>query len=181
MKETETIWHEYQAKLAAFIKRRVAEDEVDDLLQDIFMKIISRIDSLKDDIKLESWIYQIARNTIADYYRARSITDELPDWLVHPEPDEEEMIREELALCLEPMVRELPDKYRDAVRLSELEGKAQKEVAKQEGISLSGAKSRVQRGRKLLQAMLHDCCQFEVNEKNQIISYEKKEEDCNYC
>jgi len=79
------------------------------------------------------------------------------------------------------MVRELPDKYRTAIQLSEMENKTQKEVAEKEGISLSGAKSRVQRGRAMLKNMLDDCCQFEINQKNQVVSYEKKERDCRFC
>ena len=81
MKVTEKIWHEYQSRLAAFIRSKVAEDVVDDLLQDVFMKIHLRIDSLKDDAKLEGWLYQITRNTITDYYRTKRISEDLPEWL----------------------------------------------------------------------------------------------------
>lgn len=181
MKVTENIWHEYQSRLAAFIRSKVAEDMVEDLLHDIFMKISLSIDSLKDDAKLESWLYQITRNAITDYYRTRRISEELPEWLEQPQPEEEKSIRIELAACLETMVRELPEKYRNAVQLSEMENRTQREVAEQEGISLSGAKSRVQRGRALLKAMLNDCCQFDINQKNQVLSYEKKERDCKFC
>ncbi len=79
------------------------------------------------------------------------------------------------------MVKELPDKYREAVQLSELENRTQKEVAELENISLSGAKSRVQRGRALLKTMLHDCCQIEINQNNQLVSYERKEKDRKSC
>ncbi len=178
---TEKIWHEYQEKLASFIRTKVAEDTVDDLMQDVFIKIHARMDSLREDTRLESWLYQITRNTIIDHYRSKQTTDELPDWIEHPQPDEEESIRKELSLCLEPMIRELPDKYRNAIQMSEMENKTQKEVAEQENISLSGAKSRVQRGRALLKAMLDDCCQFEINKKNQVISYVKKAKDCKNC
>ena len=79
------------------------------------------------------------------------------------------------------MIEQLPDKYREAIKLSEIEKKTQKEVAELEKISLSGAKSRVQRGRALLKAMLHDCCQIEINKNNQLVSYEKKDKDCKFC
>lgn len=181
VKVTENIWHEYKSRLAAFIRSKVAEDAVDDILQDVFMKIHLRINSLKDDTKLESWLYQITRNAITDYYRTKRISEELPDWLEQPQPEEEESIRKELSSCLQPMVGELPDKYHNAIRMSELENRTQKEVAEQEGISLSGAKSRVQRGRVLLKTMLYDCCQFEINKKNQVVSYEKKAKDCKFC
>lgn len=181
MKVSEKVWHEYRSRLAAFIRSKVAEGMVDDLLQDVFMKIHLRIDSLKDDTKLESWLYQITRNVITDYYRSKRTSEELPEWIEQPQPEEEAIIREELSACLEPMVKELPDKYRNAIQLSEIENKTQQEVAEQEGISLSGAKSRVQRGRALLKSMLNDCCHLEINNHNQVVSYEKKESDCKFC
>lgn len=181
MKSTETIWNEYRMKLAAFIKSKVADDAVDDLLQDVFMKIHRRIDALQDGAKLEPWLYQITRNTITDYYRSKRTLEELPAWIEHPQPEDEDVIRKELSSCLEPMVNRLPDKYRNAIQQSELENKTQKEVAEREGISLSGAKSRVQRGRQLLKAMLHDCCRFELNKDNHVVSYERKAPDCKRC
>lgn len=181
MKATENIWHEYHMKLASFIKSKVSEDVADDLLQDVFIKVHAQIDSLKEDAKLESWLYQITRNAIIDHYRSKRTTEELPDWLEQPQPEEEEVIRKELSACLEPMVKALPDKYRKAVQMSEIENKNQQEVAELEGISLSGAKSRVQRGRALLKTMLHDCCQFEINKDNQVVSYEKKDQGCKFC
>lgn len=182
MKEIERIWHEYHKKLAVFIRSKVSEDAVDDLLQEVFMKIHSHIDSLKDGAKIESWLYQITRNVITDYHRSRRISEELPEWIEQPQSEEEDIIRKELSSCLVPMINELPAKYRNAIQLSEMENKTQKEVAEHEGISLSGAKSRVQRGRVLLKVMLHDCCQFEINKDNQIVSYEKKKkQDCKYC
>ncbi len=181
MKETEKIWHEYHQKLAAFIRSKVAEEVADDLLQEVFIKIHSRLDSLKENAKLESWLYQITRNTIIDHYRSKRTGEELPGWIEQPQSEEEEVIRMELSACLEPMVKELPDKYRNAVQMSEIENKTQQEVADQEGLSLSGAKSRVQRGRTLLKTMLHDCCQFEINKNNQVVSYEQRDQDCKYC
>jgi len=105
----------------------------------------------------------------------------LPDWIEQAQSDEEEIIRQELSLCLNPMIEQLPDKYRVAVQLSEIENRTQKEVAEMENISLSGAKSRVQRGRSLLKTMLHDCCKIEINQNNQPVSYDKKERDCKFC
>jgi RNA polymerase sigma-70 factor (ECF subfamily) len=154
MKATENIWFEYHNKLTDFIKKRVAGDVADDLLQDVFLKIHSRINSLKEDAKLESWLYQITRNTIIDYYRSVRPTEKLPDWIAEPQSDTGNKIREELSSCMIPMIDQLPEKYRLVMRLSEIEGKTQKEVAEIAGISLSGAKSRVQRGRLLLKSIL---------------------------
>ncbi|WP_442871445.1 hypothetical protein [Candidatus Thiodiazotropha sp. CDECU1] len=62
-----------------------------------------------------------------------------------------------------------------------MEGRTQKEIAEKESISLSRAKSRVQRGRVLLKTMLHDCCKLVINAMNQIVDYEKKDNNCRQC
>lgn len=179
---TKQIWIEYHKKLSAFIRARVSDDVItQDILQDIFIKIHSQIASLKQQTKLEAWIYQVTRNSIIDYYRSKKTIEKLPDWLEQSQAEEEEIIRQELSLCLIPMIEQLPAKYRLAIQLSELEGKTQKEVAENENISLSGAKSRVQRGRKLLKAMLLDCCELELNRKNQVTDYTRKQKNCKFC
>ena len=96
MKSTEHIWQEYHLKLAFFIKSKVAEDITDDLLQEVFIKIHAQINSLKEETKIESWLYQITRNTIIDYYRSKQTTEALPDWLEQAQPSEEEIIKKEL-------------------------------------------------------------------------------------
>jgi RNA polymerase sigma-70 factor (ECF subfamily) len=76
MESIEQVWQEYHSKLHAFIQSRVNDVSVaDDILQDVFIRIHSRIDMLKDTSKLQSWIYQIARNAIIDHYRARKLTE----------------------------------------------------------------------------------------------------------
>ena len=111
----------------------------------------------------------------------RRLSEELPEWLEQPQSEEAESIRKELSACLALMISELPDKYRQAIQLSEMENRTQREVAELEGISLSGAKSRIQRGRAMLKTMLNECCKLEINHKNQLVSYEKKEKDCKFC
>ena len=177
---TEHIWKEYHDSLHSFILGRVNEASVaDDILQDVFMRILSRIDSLKDCDKLQSWIYQITRNAIIDYYRSRKKTSELPPTLTALDGEFSDTASEDIDACLMPMIRSLPDPYRQAVMLSEIEGRTQKEVAKKEGISLSGAKSRVQRGRAMLKEMMFGCCRFEFDKRGNVIDYERKgDSDC---
>jgi RNA polymerase sigma-70 factor, ECF subfamily len=175
-------WGEYRTTLYRFILARVKDSAVaEDIVQDVLIKVYQRINTLKDKEKILSWMYRITRNTIIDYYRSKRSTEELPDWIEQPQPEKERVIRAELSSCLDLMVEELPDKYRKAVQMSEFENKTQQEVATIEGISLSGAKSRVQRGRALLKTMLHDCCQIELNKDNQVLSYEKRDHDCKFC
>lgn len=181
MNTTEEIWHEYHERLTLFIRSKVYGDEVEDLLQDVFAKVHKRLESVKDDSKLESWIFQITRNVIMDYYRANRPTENLPNWLEEADHTEEQDVRKEFSSCLQPIIQRLPEKYREAVQLAEIDQKSQKEVAEQIGLSLSGVKSRVQRGRRLLNGLLHECCEIELNQRKQLISYRNKDGSCGDC
>lgn len=182
MEILERVWQEYQSSLRTFIKSRISNDTAtDDILQNVFLKIHTGLDSLKDETKLKSWIYQIARNAIIDYSRSQKPTIDIPEWLPQPETDPGEKLTQELSECLQPMIQLLPENYREAVILSELKGLTQSEVAKVQGTSLSGAKSRVQRGRALLKNMLDDCCWLEFDHSGRLCDYERKGRDCNIC
>lgn len=182
MNVTEKVWREYHSKLLAFVEKRVDDcSAADDILQDVFVKIHSQMDSLNEETKLESWLYQITRNTVIDYYRTRKPSVELPEWISKPESDPSSQARQELEACLRPMIEQLPEKYRDALILSELEGKTQQEVSNTQNISLSGAKSRVQRGRSLLKGMMTECCQFELDHMGKVVDYNLKNKGRNYC
>lgn len=100
---------------------------------------------------------------------------ELPDDLSTPEQERNYLA--ELASCLQPMIAGLPDIYRTALTLSEIEGITQREVADRLGISVSGAKSRVQRGREKLRERLLQCCEIETG-RNGIIGYEVRDNSC---
>lgn len=87
-----------------------------------------------------------------------------------------------LAGCLEPLVERLPEPYLDAVTLTELNGLNQKEAADELGVSLSGMKSRIQRGRGKLKDLLLDCCKIEVDRRGAVIDYERRNEGtCGGC
>ena len=175
---TEQAWEAFHAPLHQFIRRHVADEATaEDLLQDVFLKIHQRGDSLKDARRLESWIYRITRNLIIDHYRSRhqSMTSldalevlELPDDL----PDDD--IVSELLPCVRAMVLALPDQDRQALVLTEYQGLTQKEFGERLGLSLSGAKSRVQRAREKLKQELLACCHFELDRRGHILDYQPR-------
>lgn len=176
----EQIWEEFSSDLHAFISRRVSNhSDVEDILQDVFIKIHTNIDSLKEDMKIRSWVYQITRNTIIDYYRKYKIKlvniDEIPLEDMATTNTIEESIEagpvQQVAAGLKGMINDLPEKYSQALYLVEFEGLTQVELAKKLGISVSGAKSRVQRGRQLLMNSLVMCCHFELDRYGTIINF----------
>lgn len=170
----EHIWHEFAAKLGQFIRSRVSDPATaEDILQDVFVKIQKRLGQLQDPAKLEGWIYLIARNAIIDNYRTRKETVEVPDTLP-AEPDNHDGEIEELKASFRRMIYSLPEPYREAIVLTEFDGLTQKQLADRLRISLSGAKSRVQRGRAQLKQMLDECCTFEFDRRGGVIGCEPR-------
>jgi RNA polymerase sigma-70 factor (ECF subfamily) len=182
MKASEEVWQEYHSRLRGFINSRISDvTTADDIFQNVFLKMHTGLGSVKDETKLQSWLYQIARNAVIDYYRSQRHAVDIPESFTYSEIDAGEKVTEELSECLKPMIQLLPENYRDAVIMSELKGLRQKEVAKALGISLSGAKSRIQRGRALLKKMLAECCRLEFDHRGRLCDYERKSGDCKTC
>ena len=174
----EHFWHEFSANLGQFIRARVNHPATaEDILQDVFVKIQPQLDGLKEPDKLQSWIYLITRNAITDHYRTRKETVEVPETLaVEPETDDGEV--EELKAAFRRMIFNLSEPYREALVLTEYEGLTQQQLADRLGISLSGAKSRVERGREQLKRMLHECRRFEFDRRGKVIECTPRAEAC---
>ncbi|MRH44492.1 RNA polymerase sigma factor SigZ [Aquibacillus halophilus] len=184
--EMTMILEQFKYSLENFIKGKVSNSEdVADLLQDVFLKIHSKLGELKDEEKLQPWVYQIARNTITDYYRKKSkdITKN-PKFIIESsliEQDQQnvnENMNEIVSSWLRELMDILPDKYREALLLSELGQLTQKDLAERLQISVPGAKSRVQRARKLLKEALLDCCHLEIDSSGNVIDYWVRQESC---
>ena len=127
--------------------------------------------TLRESNKIQSWLYQITRNTIIDYYRTRKKLDELPETLPVFELGPNKAVRTEIASWTLPFIKQLPEKYREVLILSEIEGTKYSLIAKQLGLSLSGVKTRVQRGRVLLREEFLNCCKFAFDSSGSVIDY----------
>jgi RNA polymerase sigma-70 factor (ECF subfamily) len=170
--DTAELWRRFSEPLRLYLLRRLADpQDAEDLLQDIFLKIHTHLDALPPADRLLPWLYQVARNTLVDHYRRRRSSQPLPDDLADPAAANDPDPAERLAAGLGEMIAGLPEKYQQPLQLSELEGLPQAEVAGRLGLSVSGAKSRVQRGRRLLRAALFDCCHFEFDRRGGVLDY----------
>jgi RNA polymerase sigma-70 factor, ECF subfamily len=170
----EHIYNSLRERLRKFIMFRVKDAvAADDILHDIFLKIHNNIATLRDESKLESWIFQIARNAITDHIRMQKET--VPDVEELPSETEEREATKQLAEGLHDMISTLPEPYREALTLTEFTGLSQKMLAERLGISVSGAKSRVQRARKMLREALLDCCHIEFDRFGQVIDFYARE------
>lgn len=184
----EVLWRDYRAQLFRFALKRVADEATaEDIVHDVLVRAYDRRDTLRDGDRFEQWLYQITRNALIDHYRARRPTEPLPADLAAADESLEHVARRELAACMQPLVDSLPEHYRDALTLSELQGLTQQATATRLGLSLSGAKSRVQRARRMLQDRLLECCRVELDSSGGIVDYVRNEcspddgEDCSRC
>lgn len=173
--ETEDIWREFHERLRAFISRRVSRPaDVEDILQEVFIRIHRNVDSLHNRERLAAWLFQITRNTIIYHLRAgHSRAGLQPDDFDPPDPDAEDDGSEalELSRCIEPMIAALPESYREALQLTAINGLTQLEAAQRSGLTFSGMKSRVQRAPRQLKDMLLDCCRIELDRRGGIRDY----------
>lgn len=183
MKSLDAIWLEYHDRIRHFIGRRVDNlAEVDDLCQEVFLKVYKNLPQLVDSEKLAGWLFRITRNIIHDYYRAKRGQLPLDD---SPQLAGEnlsvETARRELEGCFLPMIDNLPETYRQAVRLSEIDGLTQAAVAERLHIGLPAAKSRVQRGRRLIRDMMESCCRVEFDHRGHLVDYENRSDGPDFC
>lgn len=170
--KTEKIWKEFSNQLKSFISRRVKDNSItEDILQDVFVKIHSNIDNLKDEQKIKGWLFRIAKNSIIDYYRKRIIDSKELKGSYGYEMFEENDAEQEIASGLLDIIKELPPIYSEALLLTEFEGIKQTELAKKIGLSTSAAKNRVQRARQMIKDDLMKCCHFEFDRYGTIIDY----------
>nr|NQU94206.1 RNA polymerase sigma factor SigZ [Bacteroidota bacterium] len=163
-KNIEGLWLQFQDKLKAFILSKIPDESVvDDILQDVFIRIHTNIDKLNDDTKIQSWIYQITRNLIADHFRAINKEGrKLPYLFENVEASSDDFMTEALQDMVK-MMDDLPPEYCEAICLTELGGMSQKAYAEKIGLSYSGAKSRVQRARLMLKDNLMKCCHYQFD------------------
>jgi len=177
---TEQIWRELSSRLRQFVQSRIKSTaDADDVLQSVFLNIHSKLDTLCKEDRIESWVFQITRNTIADHFRKKRAVQLDSETAIedsdHTVPGN---VTAELSECLVKMIDSLPGDQRRALSMYELEGLSQKDIANRVSISLSGTKSRIQRGRKSLKEMLKACCEFEFDGRGNIFEYEANDSDC---
>ncbi|MHA6785941.1 sigma-70 family RNA polymerase sigma factor [Pseudonocardia saturnea] len=174
---TEQMWREVIAQLRGFVRRRIADpDRADDLVGDILLRVHQNLGSLDDRERLAPWVGRIARNAVIDEYRrvgrAREhLVAEAPDIGVD-DLDDSSTVSSELARCVRPLLAGLPPEQRRAVQAVDLDGVSQAAAARTECVSLSGMKSRVQRGRRRLAELLGQCCSLTLDARGVPMDYE---------
>jgi RNA polymerase sigma-70 factor (ECF subfamily) len=165
-------WIKTQQELKYFVYRKVKDmAAAEDIVQDVFLKVHSNLGQLKDTEKITHWIYQITRNAIIDHFRNRSksiVFTEL-DW-----ENEKQVLNDCVATCLMELLNTLPDKYKQALELTEIDNLSQIDLAKRLNISYSGAKSRVQRARQMLKEKMDERYLIKMDSYGNVIVCENR-------
>lgn len=165
-------WNATQEKLKAFVFKQTRDREAAaDIVQDVFLKVYAKIDQVRDAGRLTGWIFQVTRHTITDYYRKKAKSIELKDidW-----ESEATSLNDCVSACLSDMLTTLPDKYRNALELTELKNLSQTDLAKELNISYSGAKSRVQRARQRLREKMDEHYTIKLDAYGNVMVCENK-------
>ncbi|MEO8846314.1 MAG: sigma-70 family RNA polymerase sigma factor [Kofleriaceae bacterium] len=172
------LWHDVAERIRPFVARRIAPTEVDDVLQDVFVRVQRGLASLRDEERFTSWLFQIARNSVAEHQRARmrhplatTVDDDQPAPM---DDDDDREAARSLSACVSLFVAQLRSPYREAVTLVELEGLTAREAAEMVGISVSGMKSRVQRGREQLRTLFDQCCEIALDARGKVTDYTRR-------
>lgn len=183
-------WTEIEARLRPYVARRVASGaDVDDVLQEVFLKMQRGLSELRDVERFGSWMYRIAQHVIIDSVRAQARQSVVPNTELSEAStyegigDAHGALQSDLGDCVALFVARLRSPYREALTLTELEGLTQKDAGEMLGISVSGMKSRVQRGRKQVREMFDECCRISVDCRGRVVECEPRPleeipEDC---
>ena len=177
----ESIWQEYSTSLRGFLYSRVSNDaDVEDLLQEVLIKTHQNLDTVKSSEKIRPWLFQLTNNTIIDFYRKKGRSKDISAadlWYA----DDDVVVEQALAQCVEPFIRALPKKSADLLLAIDIEGQSQKDYAEKAGISYSTIKSQVQRGRAKLRTLFDDCCSLTLDKHGNVVEFQTKSGGCDSC
>lgn len=168
-------WQVLRSELVRFVRTRVGDEAAaDDIVHDVLLRAWRELQGPEPPVHLRGWLYRVTRNSIVDHYRSRRPTDELPEEVSSDRGALESEAEQELEGCLAPLLDGLPEAYRLALSQSEIEGLPQREIARREGLSLSGAKSRVQRARRMLREAILECCRVEMDRRGGVVGFKER-------
>jgi len=171
-KQASEIWIKFKNQLHIFIKSKVGDHELaEEINSQTLQKLLDSCCSGKEIINVSSWIYRIAYNTMLDELKKRNKSSNLSAEL---ETEKANSLYKELAEFIEPLISFLPKKYSVPLIMADIEGIKQEEIAERLGLSVSGAKSRIQRARQLLKEEINTCFHIDQENPNSLDGFQLK-------
>ena len=181
----EVSWRTFEARLRAYVRRRVEPAAVDDVVGDILLRLVQHRAALEAARNPLAWMLRLAANATADHHRRRAAERRAlsrarseTETEAAGESTERNGARaaaEEISHCIRPLIEGLPARYRAALLMTEIQGLTQAEAAARLGLSLSGTKSRVQRGRAKLKQALLRCCEVQRDRRGGVLDYRRRD------
>lgn len=164
-------WAAHEAELLGFLRHHApSHDDAEELLQEVFIKALRQGKQFCSVNKPRAWLFQVARNALTDHHRQNRESLPLDEEIPQPEAEPPPAV-DTLSQCLPRVLEELPELDRKAILLCDIEGRPQQELAEQLGISLSGAKSRLQRARQHLRQQLEKRCKVRFDERGSVCCF----------
>ncbi|WKN40931.1 sigma-70 family RNA polymerase sigma factor [Tunicatimonas pelagia] len=171
--ETQDVWNSFNDELYFFLLKKVKDTDVaNDIFQSTFLKIHKNLPKLKEEEKVKAWIFQIARNEIANYFNAEAI------YVDNSATNEETPLQEyQFVCCFDKLINDLPEIYQEVINMVYIKGHKQKDVANELGISLENTKARIRRAKDILKEKFQECCKYELDKKGKLTG----ESNCSIC
>lgn len=142
------LYERYARMVHGILLSRAPASEVDDLMQDVFLAALNRLDSLRCDEAFGGWLAMIARNHSTDYHRRAPRIMEISDMHLRqnaPSPE---------AFAVMDAIRNLPDAYRETLAMRLVEGLTGPEIARQTRLTADSVRVNLHRGMKMLREKL---------------------------
>ncbi len=178
-------WQDFEKQLRTYVRGRVDPVWVDDIVSNILLRLVKNSDALQAADSPAAYVQRVSSNAVTDYYRRKAAEYRaFAEFKAAAKIDAQRDVAagdaalSELSRCLFPFIEDLPKKYCDALTLTEIEQLSQKQAAERLGLSLSGLKSRVQRGRALLKRAVTHCCLVEIDRRGGVVDYTPRQGDC---
>jgi RNA polymerase sigma-70 factor (ECF subfamily) len=163
-------WNLHAPELRGWARHRLGSaDDAEDLLQDLFLKALRQGQGLCSVHNARAWLFEVARNTLADRLRVARHTVALPEDLASPQEALEAV--DSLTGCLPRVLSELSPEDREAITLCDLQGLSQADYAAARGLSLSAAKSRIQRARQRMKQHMTLACQVQTDAAGHVLDF----------
>jgi len=163
-------WHHHESELRRWLLSNLKNPtDAEDLIQDVFEKAMLQGEKFCSIKNARAWLFKVARNALIDRYRIQHDQVELPDNLTIIE--DEPAAVDKLSECLPRILTELSDEDREIITLCDLNEIPQQRYAQMKGISLSAAKSRIQRARKRMRQQLENGCQVQLDETGNVCCF----------
>ncbi len=170
------IYDEYHGKVRKFVLTLVKDEWIaDDIIQETFLRVQNKLESLRDPAKLSSWVFRIAYNLCQDHFRQSKDPSTLA---VEDQPErtastrnsiQKELEQRQMGQCVQDQMSVLPESMRTVLVLYDVMGFNHSEVAEILGVTTENAKVKLHRARKKFRGILEEKCTFEVDERNVLV------------